>query len=168
MTPTEFSVKLGENLKEIRLMRNLSVVQLSEILDISPDDVRKYERGERALTVEKMMFFATALNCSPQNIIEGLDPRTGAKVKSNKEIRLMSAAEHKIMYYMSTEWEGNKKALIIANGIYMAIPPKRRREIVMALELQKDEALRKGEITCADLPEDIEYLEQALGNLYLI
>lgn len=166
MQPNQFSMALGENLKALRKTRRLSVGQLSEIIGITPDDVRKYERGERALTVEKMISFSVALNCSAQNIIEGLDPRLKSSRSSVREIRMMTQEEHQIMMHMATDWDGDRRALIIASGIYMAIPPHRRREIIMALELQKEESLRSGEITEKDLPDGVEYMQQALGNLY--
>lgn len=168
MKKNEFSSALGENLKNFRKLRNLSVAEVAEIIGITQDDVRKYERGERALTVEKMISFSVALGCSPQNILEGMDPRLKSSRSSVREIRMMTQEEHQIMLHMATDWAGDRRALIIAIGIYMAIPPHRRREIIMAMELQKDKALASGEITEEELPSGIDYMQQALGELYAI
>lgn len=165
MKKNSFSVAMGGNLKALRKSRDLSAAELAEIIGITPNDVRKYERGERSMTVEKMIAFSVALNCSPQNMIEGLDPRTGERVGGG-EIRMMSADEHKIMMHMATDWDGDRKALIIADGIYMAIPPHRRREIIMALALQAEQAIANGEIERCSLPDGTEYMLQALGGLY--
>lgn len=167
MKQNDFSVALGENLKKLRKLRNLSVAQLAEILGICQDDVRKYERGQRALTVEKLIAFSVALGCSPQNVLDGLDPRIGATGTSG-EIKMMTQLEHDIMMHMATDWDGDRKALIIADGIYMAIPPKRRREIIMALALQAEQAIANGEIEKCSLPDGMEYMLQALGGLYAI
>lgn len=166
MKPTTFSKALGENLRNIRTLRRLTVSQVADIVGISPDDVRKYERGERALTVEKMISFAVAVNCSLPSMLEGLDPRMGEQQRLTRELRLLSRNEHGILHYMATEWDGDRKALIISDGVYMAIPPYRRREVIMTLELQKEAALRCGEITEDDLPEDVEYMQEKLGQLY--
>lgn len=166
MKPTPFSIALGENLQNLRNLRNLTVTELSDIIHATPDDIRKYERGERLISIERMFSVAVALNCSVQNIIEGLDPRSPANRKPIAEIKMMDDEEHRIMYHMATTWNGDRKALIIFDGVYMAIPPERRREVVMFLDMQKDEALKAGEIKPEDLPENIDYMYKALGSLY--
>ena len=166
MKPTPFSIALGENLQNLRNLRNLTVTELSEIIPATPDDIRKYERGERLISIERMFSVAVALNCSVQNIIEGLDPRSKNIKKPTSEIKMMDEQEHRIMYHMATTWNGDRKALIILVGVYMALPPKRRREIAMYLDMQKDEALKAGEIKPEDLPENIDYMYKTLGSLY--
>lgn len=168
MAPTAFSTRLGDNIRRIRKLRGLTAAELSQKLDITPDELRKYERGERTLSVERMITFASALDCSVQNLLEGLDSRSGGMLPSSNLIRMMTPDEHRIMHYMATDWDGDVRALIIACGIYMVLPPRRRREAMMAMDVIKDEALLANEISPADLPEDMEYFQRALGALYNI
>ena len=167
MAPTEFSKTLGNNLKTLRKQCGFTAEELGALLGISEDEIRKYERGDRAPSIEKAIAVSVALNCSPQAIIEGLDPRSGRKLSSASPMRIPSPEEHRILHYMATDFDGDTKALLIGIGAYMALPPKRRREVMMGLDMQVDEALAKHEISPEDLPEGMDYLRQSLGGLYI-
>ena len=118
------------------------------------------------MPLERVIDACVALDCSTQNVIEALDPRLSGAAPITKVMNALSPPEHKIMHYMATDWDGDVRALIIACGIYMVLPPHRRREAMMAMEVIKDEALLANEISPADLPEDMEYFQRALGALY--
>lgn len=165
MEKNEFSIKLGQNLQHLRMLRNLTVMQLSEILGITEDSIRKLERGDRRMTVEGMIHYANTLNCDEQNILTGLNPQKNVELPE-AEIKMLSAPERKILNRMSTTWKGNRKALIILDGVYMALPEERRREIAMYVEMQKDEALKNHEISSADLPDGIEEMQKVLGGMF--
>ena len=64
--------KFGKRLKVLRLERNLTQLQLSEILDLSPNFVGMVERGERNTTVENVFKIARALNTKPVALFENL------------------------------------------------------------------------------------------------
>ena len=67
---------------------------------------------------------------------------------------------------MSTEFRNRKKALIIADDLYMMLPAKREREVILTLAMQTDAAIQAGELSVDDLPEEMEHLRKALGGLY--
>lgn len=165
MKPNETTRKIGNNLKNIRKIRGLSVCDLSEITGLTDDSIRKYERGERSLTVEDMIRFAKLLNCDPQNFITGLF-RQNDDAGEPKEIDMLTPYESGVFKRMSTAFKHGKKPLIIADDLYMRLSPKRRREVIMALAVQADEAIREHELSVDDIPAEIELMKKALGGLY--
>jgi len=64
--------KFGKRLKELRLEKNLTQLELAEILDLSPNFVGMVERGERNTTVENVFKIARALNAKPVALFENL------------------------------------------------------------------------------------------------
>lgn len=64
--------KFGKRLKSIRLDKNLTQLELAEILDMSPNFIGMIERGERNTTVENVFKIARALEIKPYNLFEDL------------------------------------------------------------------------------------------------
>ena len=64
--------KFGKRLKSLRLDKNLTQLELAEILDMSPNFIGMIERGERNTTVEKVFKIARALGIKPSNLFEEL------------------------------------------------------------------------------------------------
>ena len=163
MKPSDISARIGINLRNIRKLRGLSVRELSEIIGLTEDAIRKYERGDRSLTVEDMVTFSGKLSCDPQNFMIGLfQPET----ENSDEIDRLTVYEHGVFVKMSTEFREGKKALIVADDIYMRLSTKRRREIIMTMVVQMDEAIRNHEMSVEDIPEEVGYMLDMLGSLY--
>lgn len=64
--------KFGKRLKSLRIDRDLTQLELAEILDMSPNFIGMIERGERNTTVENVFRIARALNVKPSNLFEEL------------------------------------------------------------------------------------------------
>ena len=64
--------KFGKRLKSLRIDRDLTQLELAEILDMSPNFIGMIERGERNTTVENVFKIARALNIKPSNLFEEL------------------------------------------------------------------------------------------------
>ncbi len=64
--------KFGKRLKSLRIDKNLTQLELAEILDMSPNFIGMIERGERNTTVENVFKIARALNVKPSNLFEEL------------------------------------------------------------------------------------------------
>ena len=64
--------KFGKRLKGLRRERDLTQLELAEILDMSPNFIGMIERGERNTTVENVFKIARALNIKPSNLFEEL------------------------------------------------------------------------------------------------
>ena len=164
MDKNNFSTRLGRNLKAIREKRGLTAEQVAERIGITADSVYKYERGERRLSVEVMMQGVAALEDSVMNVLRGLDPR--GYHDDGKAYNILSPSESKIMRYLATDWKGDIHALVIADGLYAALPEEYRREVIMAMVMQADRAVADGKLKQDQLPEGMEYMLQQLGKLY--
>lgn len=64
--------KFGKRLKSLRIDRDLTQLELAEILDMSPNFIGMIERGERNTTVENVFKIVRALNVKPSNLFEEL------------------------------------------------------------------------------------------------
>lgn len=64
--------KFGKRLKSLRIDRDLTQLELAEILDMSPNFIGMIERGERNTTVENVFNIAKALGVKPSNLFEEL------------------------------------------------------------------------------------------------
>ncbi len=64
--------KFGKRLKLLRLDKNLTQLELAEILDMSPNFIGMIERGERNTTVENVFKIARALGIKPSVLFEEL------------------------------------------------------------------------------------------------
>lgn len=64
--------KFGKRLKALRVERNLTQLELAEILDMSPNFVGMIERGVRNTTVENVFNIARALQVKPDSLFENL------------------------------------------------------------------------------------------------
>ncbi len=64
--------KFGKRLKSLRLDRDLTQLELAEILDMSPNFIGMIERGERNTTVENVFNIARALGIKPSILFEEL------------------------------------------------------------------------------------------------
>lgn len=64
--------KFGKRLKSLRIDRDLTQLELAEILDMSPNFIGMIERGERNTTVENVFNIARALGIKPANLFEEL------------------------------------------------------------------------------------------------
>lgn len=64
--------KFGKRLKSLRLDKNLTQLELAEILDMSPNFIGMIERGERNTTVENVFKIARALGSKPSVLFEEL------------------------------------------------------------------------------------------------
>lgn len=58
--------KFGKNLKYLRIERNLTQLELAELLNMSPNFIGMIERGERNTTVENVYKIARVLNIKPE------------------------------------------------------------------------------------------------------
>lgn len=161
MTPTPFTIRQGQNLKALRLMRGLTVDAWAEQIGIAADSVRRYERGERSVTTEQLVHWAVKLNCSVQSILADLDPRTAQPEAPKAEFRNLLRDESEVFRYLSTEWTGDVHALILAMRLYAALPEEGRAAVMMELVIQRDKYLAPDEY-----PPGMDYIEQALGGLY--
>ena len=62
--------KFGKKLKFLRLEKNLTQIELAEIINMSPNFIGMVERGERNTTVENVYKISRALKVKPSSLFE--------------------------------------------------------------------------------------------------
>ena len=64
----------GENVRRLRLAKGLSQEDLAELADCHRNYIGYVERGERNISLTKIVNIASALGCSCQELFQGLIP----------------------------------------------------------------------------------------------
>ncbi|MEX9884332.1 MULTISPECIES: helix-turn-helix domain-containing protein [Enterobacterales] len=65
----DINEKLGLFLRKERILNSLSGAELAEILNISQQQVSRYERGQHNFTVKFLIFYCKALHISLDKLI---------------------------------------------------------------------------------------------------
>ena len=65
--------KIGKRLKEIRIEKGLSKVQLSRFIGFSSNSISKWESSERKPRITTLIKFANFFNCSMDFLLGLLD-----------------------------------------------------------------------------------------------
>lgn len=162
---------IGENIRCTRAQMSLSaetVAKLAESvgLDISPGTIRRYERGEQKIPAEDVIMLAVAMDISHQQLVTGADPRQAQLKPSGRPIRNLKLQDSRILMDLATRWDGDIHALLLADAVYASLTVDRRREIVMDLLIQMEEAIKAGEIDPDNLPDGLIYLQQYTGGMF--
>ena len=63
-------MNVGENLKRIRILKNLSLKEAGELLNMSATAISKYEKGEWKLNSEKLIRFARSYNVKVIDLVQ--------------------------------------------------------------------------------------------------
>ena len=171
MTPSERSTRLGQNIRIRRKSRSLSADQLADIVsqisgaDISGDAILTYEHGTRPLTVERLFDIAEALECSTQDLENGLDRRHGPAPETNREIPMLRPEDHNMLTRIAANWKGDRHALILTIAVFTALPDAYALDALMGLLSNMSLVLHHGDMKPEDLPEGLPYLEEYAGAL---
>lgn len=165
MSDKEFYIAFGQNLRHFRNDRGWSAEYVADQIGISSDSVLKYEKGQRKMNARMLLKAAVLLNTSILSLFAGLDPRRPDD-PAGAELSMLPPDLGSIMRYLSTEWDGNIEALIIADYVYSMLPASSRREIIMALTIELEKAVSEGSISPNKVPERYGYLINSLGALY--
>ena len=81
--PTEVDKLVGENVRRLRIQRNLTLAQLSAELGISHQQLQKYETGSNRLSAGALSSVATALGVSIEFLFR--TPLTSPKKTTAKQ-----------------------------------------------------------------------------------
>ena len=171
MKKTERSTRLGSNIRNRRKSRNLSADQLAAAVaqvsgvDISGDALLTYEHGSRPLSVERLFDIAEALDCSTQDLVNGLDRRHGPAPETAREIPQLSTEDHNTLTRIASQWRGDKHALILTMAVFTALPDAYALDALIGLLSNMSLALHAGDLRQEDLPDGLPYLEEYAGAL---
>lgn len=84
-------VHVGKKIREVRLLRGLTQVNVAEKLGLSFQQLQKYETGYNRVSASKMFEIAQLLEVEPSYFFEGL-PRSGEEQKEAMDERTAKAA----------------------------------------------------------------------------
>ena len=91
-SPLSIDMHVGERLKIRRLLAGKSQTDLAKNLDLTFQQIQKYEKGINRISAGHLLLFARALDCSPIDFYEGLQPEEDLKAHpitlSADEVRL--------------------------------------------------------------------------------
>jgi transcriptional regulator with XRE-family HTH domain len=95
-TPSPIDAKVGARLRMRRLTLEMSRTKVGEALDVSFQQVRKYENGTNRISASRLLQIANILGVTPGYFFEDAYPRTAAAA-----IPLGPNGEAKIADFMS-------------------------------------------------------------------
>ena len=162
---------VGQKIHETRNLLGISQETLSDRINdacnihVTMDMLGRYERGERKIDQDTLVAIAIGLETSLQNLQDLIDPRNENQDAAPRQIKRLSPEEHNIFRHMATTWRGDRRALIIADGCYMALPEAYAARAILGVMTEVTRALADGAISPADLPAGLPYLERKIGDL---
>jgi transcriptional regulator with XRE-family HTH domain len=74
--PLSFYVKVGRRMKELRVERGLTLVELGRQIGVSFQQIQKYERGWNRIDIEKLLRIAAILKVEPNTFWEDAEDNT--------------------------------------------------------------------------------------------
>ena len=75
--PHVVDVRVGTQLKKLRVRRQLSQQALAELLDLTFQQIQKYEGGKNRLSASRMYEISRHLQVTPSYFFEGIDSKVG-------------------------------------------------------------------------------------------
>lgn len=91
---TEFDRKLGQRLREARLLKGLTQQQIGEMVGVSWQQVQKYESGDNRISAERLYTLSRELGLSLAFFLEGgLEDGHPTGTLSDEALRLAGQIE---------------------------------------------------------------------------
>lgn len=72
-------VHVGKKLKQARILRGMTQTDVATSLNISFQQIQKYELGRNRISASKLFELARVLGVSPAYVFDGLDPADSEK-----------------------------------------------------------------------------------------
>ena len=80
---SDIDVKIGQNLKFLRLMHNYSQAELASELDISFQQLQKYEKGKNRVSVSRLLQISEIFNISMLEFLSGVVDKNSTAISSS-------------------------------------------------------------------------------------
>lgn len=77
---------MGKRIREERIKRNLTIEQLSELIDLSPSFLGLVERGARGLSIEKLITVAEVFDISIDSLLKTDNSNEATKYDTVKSL----------------------------------------------------------------------------------
>jgi transcriptional regulator with XRE-family HTH domain len=83
-TPSPIDAKVGARVRMRRLILGISLTKVGEALDVSFQQVRKYENGTNRISASRLQLLANLLDVTAAYFFEDVSPITGRICDSAK------------------------------------------------------------------------------------
>ena len=84
--PHVVDVHVGTQLKKLRVRRQLSQQALAELLDLTFQQIQKYEGGKNRLSASRMYEISRHLQVTPSYFFEGINPKLDKAITGNANV----------------------------------------------------------------------------------
>ncbi|WOI52693.1 helix-turn-helix transcriptional regulator [Parvularcula sp. LCG005] len=118
--PKEVDLRVGQNLRNARNLRGLTQRQLGEAVDLTLQQIQKYENGSNRITVSRLHQFSEILNVPVAQFFSG--PATNAGVDDDETDGLKFSADDFEMLTLSHRLSSRMKRRLICLIEEMAEP----------------------------------------------
>lgn len=71
--PNPVDIRVGNQMREIRIRRGFTQQDLADALGVSFQQVQKYERGANRMGASRLVQVASSLQCSIEDLFEGIE-----------------------------------------------------------------------------------------------
>jgi len=110
-------LELGKKIKQLRLQLGMTQNQLAEKINVSYQQIQKYEKGKSHMTVSRFVKLAETLETSPQKLlsvaVNGFRPDAVGRSSPTPLVVKVSADEKKLIgFYRSLPDKGVKACVI--------------------------------------------------------
>lgn len=91
----EFFIQLGTRVAELRKAKNITQIQMAEVLGVSQQTINSYEVGRRRIPVSALPTLATALTISIEELLgetvtQNKNNKRGPAPKLQKQVEIIS------------------------------------------------------------------------------
>ena len=91
----EFFIQLGARVAELRKAKNITQIQMAELLGVSQQTINSYEVGRRRIPVSALPTLATALTISIEEVLgetvtQSKNNKRGPAPKLQKQVEIIS------------------------------------------------------------------------------
>ena len=91
----EFFIQLGTRVAELRKAKNITQIQMAELLGVSQQTINSYEVGRRRIPVSALPTLATALTISIEEVLgetvtQSKNNKRGPAPKLQKQVEIIS------------------------------------------------------------------------------
>lgn len=135
----EIDLKVGNNIRTIRNMLGMTQNQLAQLLNVSPQQVNKYEKGTDKVSIAMLLKIRDIFNCDLQLLLP--ENKEDAKKKTN----LLKVAEEGVKFKVSSsskKQDKNKNAIELLR-IFFQLSNEEQEKILKDLRSRKENSSSK-------------------------
>ncbi len=105
---------VGKQLRLMRLNLNMSQTELGDLVDVTFQQIQKYERGANRIGSSRLWQFCKVLNVEPNYFFEGLkSTKTSSEISDSVQSVLLKRQNHRLLKSFDNIAESPAKSAVI-------------------------------------------------------